>query len=109
LWANVVDYKQDEGQAYGLDSAFCFSPEYLFIVHSTRKRMEQLSHVSLASVLLATLVSGQATQIVSSVSSSAPQVDLGYVKYQGYENSTAGIKYFRGLQYATDNTLKFPS
>lgn len=66
--------------------------------------MEQLSHMSLASVLLATLVSGQATQIVSSVSSSAPQVDLGYVKYQGYENSTAGIKYFRGLQYASDHS-----
>jgi carboxylesterase type B len=29
----------------------------------------------------------------------APTVDLGYVKYQGYENATAGIYYFRGMRF----------
>lgn len=52
-----------------------------------------------ACVLLIGLVNGQATQAVSSVSSSAPTADLGYVKYQGYTNATVGINYFRGIQY----------
>lgn len=32
--------------------------------------------------------------------SSAPTVDLGYAKYEGYTNATAGVTYFRGLRYA---------
>ena len=55
--------------------------------------------VSLGAVALLTgLVVGQATQPVGSVTSGAPTVDLGYVKYQGYTNATAGIDYFRGIQ-----------
>lgn len=30
----------------------------------------------------------------------APVVDLGYVKYSGYQNATAGINYYRGIRYA---------
>jgi hypothetical protein len=48
--------------------------------------------------LLAVFAKGQATQAASSYNNSAPAVDLGYVKYQGYTNATAGINYFRGLQ-----------
>jgi len=62
--------------------------------------MKTPGRIFTACMLLVNLVNGQAIEPVSSVNSSAPQVDLGYVKYEGYENSTAGIKYFRGLQYA---------
>ena len=59
-----------------------------------------------ASALLAGIASGQAIEPVSSNSSSgdAPTVDLGYVKYQGYSNASAGIDYFRGIQYAANPT-----
>ncbi|OCK73895.1 alpha/beta-hydrolase [Lepidopterella palustris CBS 459.81] len=30
----------------------------------------------------------------------APIVDLGYVKYSGYQNATIGINYYRGIHYA---------
>ncbi|KAK0255618.1 hypothetical protein B0A54_10937 [Friedmanniomyces endolithicus] len=53
-----------------------------------------------AVALLATLANGQSIQAVSNVTSGAPMVDLGYVKYQGVANTTAGINYFRGIQYA---------
>lgn len=42
----------------------------------------------------------QATRPVSSTNSTnstAPTVDLGYVKYQGRQNATAGINYFRSI------------
>ena len=58
-----------------------------------------VSRYSRAVVLLATLAGGQAILPVSSLNSSAPSVDLGYVKYQGITNATAGINYFRGIQY----------
>jgi carboxylesterase type B len=32
--------------------------------------------------------------------STAPAIDLGYVTYNGYQNSTAGINYYRGIPYA---------
>ncbi|TKA74593.1 hypothetical protein B0A49_03660 [Cryomyces minteri] len=32
--------------------------------------------------------------------STAPVVDLGYVKYAGYSNSTIGINYYRGIPFA---------
>ncbi len=35
-----------------------------------------------------------------SPSSTVPIVDLGYVKYSGYQNATAGINYYRGIRYA---------
>ncbi|KAK1811512.1 hypothetical protein LTR12_014110 [Friedmanniomyces endolithicus] len=53
-----------------------------------------------AVALLATLANGQANQAVGNITSGAPMVDLGYVKYQGIANTTAGINYFRGIQYA---------
>ena len=53
-----------------------------------------------AGILLLALANGQATQPVKSSNSSGPVVDLGYVKYQGRTNTTAGINYFRGIQYA---------
>jgi carboxylesterase type B len=34
------------------------------------------------------------------VQSAAPTVNLGYVTYNGYQNSTAGISYYRGIPYA---------
>lgn len=34
------------------------------------------------------------------LSTSAPIIDLGYAKYAGYTNETAGIHYYRGLHYA---------
>ncbi|KAK5174314.1 uncharacterized protein LTR77_001394 [Saxophila tyrrhenica] len=43
-------------------------------------------------------VLGQATQ--PATHSIGPVVDLGYVKYRGTTNHTAGINYFRGIQYA---------
>lgn len=36
--------------------------------------------------------------------SSAPVIDVGYAKYQGYTNTTAGIDYYRGLHYAQPPT-----
>ena len=44
------------------------------------------------------LAGGQAIKPVGSPNSTAPLVDLGYAKFQGTTNSTAGIEYFRGLQ-----------
>ena len=45
------------------------------------------------------LANAQAIKPVSSSNSSKPTVDLGYAKYQGWTNKTAGVSYFRGLQY----------
>lgn len=55
-------------------------------------------------LLASSHANSQATKPVSSPDSSKPQVDLGYAKYQGYTNSTAGITYFRGLQFAANPT-----
>jgi len=49
-------------------------------------------------VLLATSTHAQAIQPINNITSDAPTVDLGYVKYQGITNATAGINYFRGIQ-----------
>src|ERR1700737_2437729 len=35
---------------------------------------------------------------------SAPVVDLGYVKYKGFQNKTAGINYYRGIPFAVAPT-----
>ncbi|KIW96658.1 uncharacterized protein Z519_02049 [Cladophialophora bantiana CBS 173.52] len=37
-------------------------------------------------------------------SSTVPVIDLGYVKYSGYQNATAGINYYRGIRYAAAPT-----
>jgi hypothetical protein len=37
--------------------------------------------------------------------SSIPTIDLGYVKYTGYQNATAGINYYRGIRYVCHNDL----
>lgn len=58
----------------------------------------------LGAALLAATVSGQAIKPVNSVNSSAPQVDVGYAKFQGGKNSTSGINYFRGIQYVARNS-----
>ena len=54
---------------------------------------------ALPAVLVVPILSayGQAIQ-PASASSRGPVVDLGYVKYCGHTNHTAGIKYFRGIQ-----------
>lgn len=67
--------------------------------------MHAPSRSILASVaLLSAFVSGQATAPALSNGSQAPVVDLGYVKYLGYTNDTAGIAYYRGIQYAQPPT-----
>lgn len=50
--------------------------------------------------LLASFANSQATSTVSSVPASSPTADLGYAKYVGYNNDTAGISYFRGIPFA---------
>lgn len=35
---------------------------------------------------------------------SVPIIDLGYAKYAGYSNETAGINYYRGIKYASAPT-----
>ena len=37
-------------------------------------------------------------------SSTVATIDLGYVKYSGYQNATAGINYYRGIRYAAAPT-----
>ena len=62
--------------------------------------MKRLQALIKGSLLVAASANAQATQPVKSPNSTAPMVDLGYVKYQGSTNKTAGINYFRGIQYA---------
>ncbi|EMC93600.1 hypothetical protein BAUCODRAFT_142062 [Baudoinia panamericana UAMH 10762] len=50
--------------------------------------------------VLASRVLAQATQPIPSPNGSAPTADLGYVKYQGYTNSTIGINYFQLTIYS---------
>ena len=38
-------------------------------------------------------------QAQSISNTSVPVIDLGYVKYAGYQNATAGINYYRGIPY----------
>lgn len=64
--------------------------------------MRSIQHLAHAGFLLSACVNGQAIAPVGPTSySNAPTVDLGYVKYLGYTNATAGINYFRGIQYAS--------
>jgi len=53
-------------------------------------------HVRLV-LLSAFIGAGHAANTVRSLNSTAPSVDLGYVKYMGYNNATSGINYFRGI------------
>jgi len=57
------------------------------------------SHILSGAALLG-LASSQATSTVSGVPAGAPTADLGYVKYVGRNNDTAGISYFRGIPFA---------
>lgn len=62
-----------------------------------------------AAALLAGVADAQAYQPVSmnstnSTGSGAPMVDLGYVKYRGVQNATAGINYFRAIPFAFQPT-----
>jgi len=52
-------------------------------------------------------VYGQSTTPASYNNSGAPTVDLGYVKYQGYSNATAGINYFRGIQWVSGHHMPY--
>lgn len=49
------------------------------------------------------LIAATVTLVVCDATSS-PVVDLGYVKYQGFQNSTIGINYFRGVYFAQPPT-----
>lgn len=61
--------------------------------------MRSLTHLSpLALGLLLPLLSSSPAAAQSN--SSTPVVDVGYAKYAGYTNATAGINYYRGLHYA---------
>jgi carboxylesterase type B len=53
--------------------------------------MHQFASISIFLALL---------NVYSFVQSAAPTISLGYVKYNGYQNSTAGINYYRGIPYA---------
>lgn len=44
--------------------------------------------------------------ILTSLVHCGPIVDLGYVKYEGLTNATAGINYYRGIRYAKSPTGK---
>lgn len=61
--------------------------------------MAFLSRVILVFCVLYARVKSQSFQAVTDTSN-APIVDLGYVKYAGYQNATAGINYYRGIPYA---------
>lgn len=43
-------------------------------------------------------------QCQPTANTSVPIIDLGYVKYAGYQNATAGINYYRGIPYAQPPT-----
>lgn len=52
-----------------------------------------------------TLASSMVPAAISALTNaSTPVVDLGYAKYTGYTNTTAGINYYRGLHYAQPPT-----
>lgn len=42
--------------------------------------------------------------VTAASNSSVPVIDVGYAKYVGYTNTTAGINYYRGLPYAQPPT-----
>lgn len=72
-----------------------------FVVQRKMKWMRTLLETG---VLLGACTNGQAIQHAKLLNSSAPTVDLGYVKYRGSTNITAGINYFRGIPYAANPT-----
>ena len=49
-------------------------------------------------LFLACLCHAQSSNTTSTTT--VPVIDLGYVKYSGYQNATAGINYYRGIPYA---------
>jgi carboxylesterase type B len=61
-------------------------------------KLSQTNRVARAICFLSALVQAQ------SPTSTVPIIDLGYVKYSGYQNATAGINYYRGVRYAAPPT-----
>lgn len=59
--------------------------------------MRYHKNVLVATTLLMVASNAQSTKPVTLNSSVAPIVDLGYAKFLGYTNATAGINYFRGI------------
>jgi len=60
-----------------------------------------MKHYSLtAAAAFVGLANSQATSTVSSAPAGSPTADLGYARYVGYNNATAGISYFRGIPFA---------
>ena len=50
------------------------------------------------------LSTAQSTSPATTNTSTSPTVNLGYVSYLGYTNTTAGIDYYRGIPYAVPPT-----
>lgn len=50
-------------------------------------------------LFLTSLSLAQSVSLATS-NGTAPTINLGYVSYAGYQNSTAGINYYRGIPYA---------
>lgn len=61
-------------------------------------KLSGISHLALSLSLLPSMAAASSSQ------SSVPIIDLGYAKYAGYTNETAGINYYRGLRYASPPT-----
>ncbi|PSR78386.1 Alpha/Beta hydrolase protein [Coniella lustricola] len=60
--------------------------------------------VSAATAGILLLTGPIATATTADANSTVPIIDLGYVKYAGYTNTTAGINYYRGIPYAQPPT-----
>ncbi|KAF3766456.1 alpha/beta-hydrolase [Cryphonectria parasitica EP155] len=67
-------------------------------------KMRTPSVLPLAMSLLLLLVLLLTPTAAQSSNTSVPIIDLGYAKYVGYTNTTAGINYYRGLYYAQPPT-----
>jgi len=64
------------------------------------------SNLARVALLSGAIAYAQSTTPVSyNSSSNGAAVDLGYVKYQGRTNATAGINYFRGIPYVHQTAI----
>ncbi len=83
-----------------LDLDLCFALTWTlarWLASSTMKSF-------LPGALVALLVSLSTFTNAQNTSTTVPVIDLGYVKYSGYQNTTAGIRYYRGIRYAAAPT-----
>lgn len=62
-------------------------------------KLHKVTGAALA-LCLASVCHAQFSNSTSNTTTTVPTIDLGYVKYQGYQNATAGINYYRGIPYA---------